>query len=166
VRHTVGLLFALLAGPGAAVGEPTRDMHAYWHDRCLPCHAEAGAFARSTLAVVGGRLVGRHHRDDLDRFLRQHYLSDDLVAPVMAMLAAQAAAAPRFKEQCGGCHDTAAEFARKSLHVERGVLKGRASGKPVADYLVHHGGLAPGDVAAVVKTLQRVVAEVGAGGAP
>lgn len=165
MRYTVGLLFALLAGPAAAAGEPARDLHAYWHDRCLPCHAEAGAFARSTLAVVDGKLVGRHHRDDLGRFLRQHYLSDDLVAPVMAMLAAQAAAAPRFKDQCSGCHGSAAEFARKSLRIEQGVLRGRSSGKPVADTLAQHGGLAPADVPAMVKTLQRVVSEVRADGA-
>jgi hypothetical protein len=158
-------LFALLAGAIAGAGASARDLHAYWHDRCLPCHAEAGAFARSTLAVVDGKLAGRHHRDDLDRFLRQHYLSDDLVAPVMAMLAAQASTVPRFREQCGGCHGSAAEFARMSLRIEHGVLKSRAGGRPVADYLAHHGGLAPADVPAMVRTLERVVAEVGAGGA-
>ncbi|HET9207551.1 MAG TPA: hypothetical protein VFO28_15020 [Burkholderiaceae bacterium] len=163
MRSTVGIVLALLAGPGSAA-EPARDLHAYWHDRCLPCHADAGAFARSTLAVVDGKLVGRHHRDDLDTFLRQHYLAGDLIAPVTAMLTAQASSAPRFKEQCGGCHGTAAEFARKSLLVEHGVLKGRKSGKPVADYLIRHGGLAAADVPVMVKTLERVAAEVAASG--
>jgi hypothetical protein len=163
VRNTVGIVLALLAGPWAAA-EPARDLHAYWHDRCLPCHADAGAFARSTLTVVNGKLVGRHHRDDLDTFLRRHYLTEDLVAPVTAMLTAQVSSAPRFKEQCGGCHGSAAEFARKSLLVEHGVLKGRNSGKPVADYLVRHGGLTATDVPAMLRTLERVAAEVAAGG--
>lgn len=162
MQRTVCFLIALLAAAGAAAtGEPVRDLHAYWHDRCLPCHAEAGALARSTLAVVDGKLVGRHHRDQLDGFLRPHYLTDELVAPVMAMLAAQAATAPRFKEQCGNCHGTAADFSRKSLVVEQGVLKGRKSGQPVSDYLARHGGLAPAEVSPMVKTLERVLGEVG-----
>jgi len=86
------------------------------------------------------------------------------VAPVTAMLIAQATTAPRFKEQCSTCHGSAADFARKSLVVEQGGLKGRTSRMPVADYLRHHGGLAPGDVAAMVATLQRVAGEVGEGG--
>jgi mono/diheme cytochrome c family protein len=163
VRSGLGLLLMLLAGPTSAQTEATRDLHAYWHDRCLPCHAEAGAFARSTLAVVDGRLVGRHHRADLDKFLHQHYLAAELVAPVTAMLSAQTVTAPVFKEQCGGCHGSAAEFARQSLIVEGGVLKGRKSATAVANYLGRHGGLAPADVPAMVKTLERVVAEVGAG---
>jgi len=60
------------AALAASAAEPARDLHADWHDRCLPCHAEAGAFARSTLQVVDGKLLGRHHRDDLQKFLAQH----------------------------------------------------------------------------------------------
>jgi mono/diheme cytochrome c family protein len=161
VRSIVGFLLALAATAAAATAASPRDLHAYWHDRCLSCHAEAGAFARSTLAVIDGKLVGRHHRDRLDEFLRQHYVADELVAPVMAMLAAQAATAPRFKEQCGSCHGSAAEFVRKSLVLEHGVLKGRTSGQPVSDYLARHGGLAPADVPSMVKTLERVLVEVG-----
>ena len=144
---------------GAAVGE--RDLHAYWHDRCLSCHGDAGAFARRTLSVVDGQLAGRHHRGDLPRFLSHHYLSSELVEPVTAMLAAQATTAPVFKERCGTCHGSAADFARQSLAMKDGVLTGRRTGKAVADYLRGHGPLSPDEVPAVVRALERVRAEVG-----
>lgn len=151
-------LFALLASAAAAA---ERDLHAYWDDRCRDCHGDAGSFARATLDVRQGRLVGIHHGDDLERFLRNHYLADELVAPVMQMLQAQATTSPVFKEKCSECHGAASEFARKALLMKDGTLTGRASGRPVQDYLRRHGGLAPEQVAPMVKTLERVLGEVG-----
>lgn len=140
-----------------------RDLHAYWDGRCKSCHGDAGDFARRTLAVERGRLVGTHHKDDLERFLRNHYLADDLVAPVSAMLVAQVNTAPLFKQNCASCHGPASEFARRSLTLREGVLTGRASGRPVEQYLRTHGGLPPAQVPEMVKTLARVLAEVGGG---
>lgn len=148
-----------LLAPAAAA---ERDLHAYWDGRCKDCHGDAGAFARRTLRVEQGRLIGAHHGAQLERFLRNHYLADDLVAPVMQMLQAQATATPVFKENCSGCHGSASEFARQSLLLRDGVLTGRASGRPVQDYLRRHGGLAPEQVAPMVRTLERVLGEVGA----
>lgn len=160
---TMALLIAMLVlvVARAAAGPDGRDLHAYWDGRCKDCHGDSGAFARSTLRVEQGRLLGRHHGADLPTFLRNHYLTDELVAPVTAMLTAQATTSPQFKEHCAGCHGTAAEFARKSLVLQGGVLIGQASRKPVADYLRSHGGLPPAEIPAMVKTLQRVLGEVG-----
>lgn len=158
VANLVALAWA--AALPAAAQDSARDLHAYWHDRCHACHADAGAFARSTLQVVNGKLQGRHHRDDLPKFLSQHYAAHELVQPLIAMLAAQVATAPRFMEQCSGCHGRAADFARQSLVREQGVLKGRQSGRPVAATLRGHGDLAPGEVSAMVSALERVHAEV------
>jgi mono/diheme cytochrome c family protein len=77
------------------------------------------------------------------------------------MLAAQVTTSPLFKQHCAGCHGSASEFARKSLTLQGGVLTGKASGKPVADYLRSHGGLPPTEIAPMVKTLERVLGEVG-----
>lgn len=155
------LAMAVLATPAPALaGE--RDLHEYWDARCKACHGDAGAFARATLRVDGGRLLGRHHGAELPTFLRQHYLADELVAPVMQMLQAQTTTAPLFKEKCAGCHGNASEFARKALVVKAGVLVGRASGRPVRDVLQNHGGLAPDQVGPMLATLERVLAEVGA----
>lgn len=160
-RNRIVVLALLLAPwmPSAAVAV---DLHAYWDDRCKECHDDAGAFARHTLRVEDGRLVGAHHRDDLTRFLHQHYLADDLVAPVTAMLLAQATTTPLFKSHCAACHGDAAALARKSLLMKDGVLTGKAGGQPVSDFLRTHGGLAPDEVPAMTATLQRVLGEVSA----
>lgn len=160
---TIALMFAALLPltMPATAGPDGRDLHAYWDGRCKDCHGDSATFARSTLRVEQGRLLGRHHGAELSNFLQHHYLADELVAPVTAMLAAQVATPPLFKQHCAGCHDSAADFARKSLALQGGVLTGKASGKPVADYLRSHGGLPPAEIPAMVKTLQRVLGEVG-----
>ena len=158
LRFLLPLLAALLSAPAA---QAAPDLHDYWDTRCRECHGDAAAFARSTLRVEGGRLLGRHHTEGLATFLRQHYLTDDLLAPVMQMLQAQATTAPVFKEKCAGCHGNAATFARESLVMRDGVLVGRASGRAVRDYLQRHGKLTAAQVGPMVATLERVLGEVG-----
>jgi mono/diheme cytochrome c family protein len=165
-----GLLWvATLAAPASNAAAQTprlaaeatpQDLHLYWDDRCQGCHGHAGEFARRFLRVHEGQLQGQHHRQDLSRFLSQHYLSDALVGPVSAMLVAQVTSPALFKPQCARCHESASAFARQSLLWQGGVLVGRASGKPVADYLVHHGGLAATQIPVVVEELSRVLNEV------
>lgn len=158
MKWLLALAFAATLIPAAGTAA---DLHAYWDGRCRECHGESAAFARSTLRVEGGRLLGRHHRDDLATFLRQHYLSDDLLVPVMQMLQAQATTSPVFKERCAGCHGSASAFARESLEMRGGVLIGRGTQRPVREYLQRHGKLAPDQVAPMVATLERVLGEVG-----
>lgn len=160
---TIAWLFAALVPliTPAMAGPDGRDLHAYWDGRCKDCHGDSAEFARSTLRVEQGRLAGRHHGADLPVFLRNHYLADELVAPVTAMLAAQVATSPEFKEHCAGCHGTAADFARKSLVLRGTVLTGKASGRGVSEYLGSHGGLPPAQIPAMVQSLQRVLQEVG-----
>ncbi|MBI2242359.1 MAG: hypothetical protein HYU59_16350 [Magnetospirillum gryphiswaldense] len=42
--------------------------------------------------------------------------------------------------QCGACHGHAGDFARSSLEIRNDQLVGKASGRPVAEYLVVHNG--------------------------
>jgi hypothetical protein len=159
----IGSIAAVLAGLCASwAGVAATDLHAYWDGRCRSCHGDAGPFARSTLGVdAAGRLQGRHHAAaDLDRFLRQHYLDDELVAPVTAMLVAQVSARPLFAQHCARCHGTAADFARKSLELRGGALVGKASGRPVDAFLSSHAGLPPEQAPEMVKALTRVLGEV------
>jgi mono/diheme cytochrome c family protein len=151
------LLVALCAASAASA----TDLHAYWDDRCQSCHGDSGPFARSTLALRDGRLVGRHHVDDLPRFLHQHYLADALVAPVIAMLTAQVATPPLYAAKCAGCHGVASAFAREALVLRDGRLFARGRDRPVADLLGRHGGLAPDEQLAMLATLLRVRREVG-----
>jgi mono/diheme cytochrome c family protein len=157
----VGLALLSIA-PSAVGAQDGRDLHDYWDGRCRECHGDAGDFARRTLAVDRGRLVGKHHRDDLEGFLTNHYLTDELVAPVMQMLTAQVTTRPLFKQHCAGCHGAATEFARESLVLRDGKAVGRKGGRAVVEYLRTHGGLAPADIPVMAATLERVLRETGA----
>lgn len=158
-------LCAMPAIAPAAPAAAAPDLHAYWDDRCKSCHRDAGEFARSSLSVdASGRLVGRHHGTQLPVFLRQHYLNDDMVDPVMAMLRAQAGTpVPVFKQKCASCHESAAALVRGSLEMRQGTLVAKSDGRPLAQLLQKHGGLDPSEIAPMVKTLERVWGEVGAG---
>ncbi|PWC37698.1 hypothetical protein [Azospirillum sp. TSO35-2] len=157
---TVAVPLLFIAAPGTAT-----DLHWFWEQTCGDCHDHAASWARQFLTVKDGRLQGRHHTDDLLVFLGNHHLPPDLVQPMYDMLLAQASTEPRFKERCGRCHETAAELARESLVVRNGVLQGRESGRPVAQFLPRHAklGLTPEDVAFFTDLLTRVEGEVHSG---
>jgi hypothetical protein len=159
-RLLTALALSLVALP-PATGAGGMDLHAYWESRCMYCHGHAAEFARRTLRVEGGKLVGVHHRtgESLELFLRHRYLSDDLLQPVSAMLIAQVRTPPLYSQRCVACHSTAADFARKSLAVRGGVLFSE-SGRKVADVLSTHGKLSPDEVPFIVDALTRVVREV------
>jgi mono/diheme cytochrome c family protein len=56
--------------------------------------------------------------------------------------------------QCGGCHGHAGAFARQSLKVVDGVLRGRADGRDVSVLLrTHNGGYGPDDITAIYAML-------------
>lgn len=152
----------LLAGPAPAWPAGV-DLHAYWDSRCASCHGDAGDFARRTLRVEGGQLLGRHQGARLERFLRQHYAADALVPRLMAMLEAQVESEPLFREQCRRCHGPASAFARQSLLWRDGMLIGREGGRPVQQTLRRHGGLDADAAARMLRTLVRVLDEVGGG---
>lgn len=60
--------------------------------------------------------------------------------------------------QCIGCHGHAGDFARNSLEIRNDRLMGKASGRPVADYLVgHNGGYSPAQIAALRTMLTAQV---------
>lgn len=153
----------LLLTLGVGTAATATDLHAYWDSRCAGCHGDAGDFARRTLRVESGRLLGHHQGAALERFLRQHYLADELIPRTMAMLAAQTVVDPVYKDQCRRCHGAASAFARDKLRLRDGVLIGRGGGQPVHDTLRRHGGLDAAEAAAMARTLARVLDEVGGG---
>lgn len=150
-----------LAFPLAVAAADGIDLHAYWDSRCAACHGDAGDFARRTLTVADGRLQGRHHRDDLERFLRQHHTADELVQPVLDMLRAQHESLPLFRERCTRCHGRASDFVRGELAWREGLLVSRAAAQPVAPLLQRHGGLADDERLPLLRSLERIAGEVG-----
>jgi hypothetical protein len=159
VLARVAVMVVAMAYPSYA---EALDLHDYWDKNCGSCHGHAGAFARRFLSVKDGKLQGRHHVDNLEVFLANHYLPRDLIAPVSNMLIAQATSEPRFQKECGRCHQSAAAMARESLALRAGVLVSRASGRPTAEFLSGHARIRPDDVSFYVDLLTRVTKEVGA----
>jgi hypothetical protein len=136
------------------------DLHWLWHDRCAECHGHAGDFARKFLSVSNGQLQGTHHQYELRSFLHNHYLSGHEVDAVYDMLLAQVKTQVRFKDECSGCHGTAAEFVRKSLEIRTGVLYGRDSEIQARLFLGNHRNLGPDDVEFFISVLRRVAYEL------
>ncbi len=157
----LGAVMVLVAFASLSSAAPADvDLHDYWDQRCSYCHGHSSDFARRFLRIEQGRLRGVHRHDDLDGFLRNHYLTEQLVEPVRAMLMAQLTTKPLFGQKCGACHGTAAAFARQSLRIVNGDLLGTKSGIKVVDYLAGHGRLELHDVPIMAETLRRVRHEV------
>jgi hypothetical protein len=137
------------------------DLHKFWDDRCLECHGHAAEFAREYLGVTDGKLVGRHHIENIRQFLGNHYLAESEVDATYKMLLAQVSTQARFKNECSECHNAAADFTRGSLELRNGVLYGRESGKPVTEFLNNHRKLDLDDVKFFSELLIRVAGETG-----
>ena len=112
----------------------------------------------STQIVSDGRLEGRHL--DLRRFLRNHYVLDSEVDAVYEMLHAQASTPPTYRADCSVCHQSAADFVRRSLALRDDELVNRATGRPVRAFLHRHRGLQPEQVEFFVRLLTRIAREV------
>ena len=137
------MLALLLAVPPAVAV----DLHHFWDQRCGGCHGHAGDFARRFLKVESGKLIGRHHTDNLRLFLGQHEMSGAIADEIYAMLLAQASTPPIYQPKCRGCHQNAADLARSSLAVSGGTVVGRKSARPLADFLPGHARLTSEELA-------------------
>ena len=136
------------------------DLHWLWDNRCDDCHGHAGEFARQFLTEANGELLGRHHVQDLRRFMQNHYLNPDEVDAIYDMLLAQTRTPARFKTECSRCHESAAIFVRRSLQLKEGKLVSRQSGRNVRRFLENHQGLQAEDVEYFTRLLTRVAQEV------
>ncbi len=152
------LLTIGLAMPANSSSE--MDLHWLWHDRCADCHGHSSDFAQKYLLVKDGELQGLHHVDNLPDFLRNHYLPGEVVDEVYGLLLAQLNVPPRFKNECSGCHQNAADFTRAKLVFQGNVLVIKKTGQSVAEFLKRHRGLTDADIAFYVVLLDRVGREV------
>lgn len=128
------------------------DLHHFWDQRCGGCHGHAGEFARRYLRVDAGKLIGRHHTDNLRLFLGQHEMSGAIADEIYAMLLAQASTPPVYQN--------AADLVRSSLVIEGGTVAGRESGRSLANFLPNHARLTSEELSVLVETLTRVYREV------
>ena len=150
-----GLL--LITGKAGASGV---DLHWLWDNQCAECHGHSSEFAHKFLTLSDGRLQGNHRDRSLRLFLRNHYTSNTEVDAVYQMLRAQVLTKPRFRQECGTCHGSAAAFVRQSLVLRDGVLLSRESGQPTQAFLSQHRNLGTDDVDFYLSLLNRIAREV------
>ncbi len=144
--------------PGAAGG---LDLHWLWEDRCMECHGHAADFARAHLRVSGNELVGNHPRRDLRLFLGNHYAAGSgEVDGLYRMLKRQAQTPPKFREECSGCHDSAARLVRDRLDLRDGTLYLRGSDESVRAFLGHHFELDEEEADFFAEVLTSIAREV------
>lgn len=136
------------------------DLHKLWDSNCYTCHGHSAEFSREFLRVVNGQLKGRLFENNLRLFLHNHYLAGKQVDAIYAMLLTQASVVPRYKKECSGCHQTAAEFVRESLTLKEGVLYSKEMNIPVSNFLGTHRRLNAEDIEFFMQQLTRVANEI------
>lgn len=151
------IFLVFLSAPQAAAAV---DLHRLWDGKCAECHGHSADFARRMLSAADGRLLGRHHVDDLKHFLGNHYLMGQDIDGIYDMLLAQVNTPPRYAAECTSCHGTAAELVRGSIESRDGVLYAVGASRPLDDFLDGHRGLSLEDAGFFSDLLTRVFGEV------
>ena len=154
LRPFIAALFLLLAQPCLSA----RDGKAAWDSRWEECHGDPSRFARRYLWNVEGKLQGQHHVDNLDVFLRKHYLPQHEIEIITDMLLTQANDINRFAGECGGCHGEARAYVDSRLWITNGGITVITTGKEVSAILPDHQQLQlpPEDVIFYLRLLSRV----------
>lgn len=161
VKLIMGLLLLSTGSLIPLTADTGIDLHWLWDDRCSSCHGHSSEFANQFLSVsVDGQLQGQHHVDDLPLFLQNHYLTDQLVDDVSAMLLAQLSHSARFNKECATCHKNAASFVREKLQFQNAVLEIKKTGNSVKRFLNKHRHLTDEDIEFYTALLYRVAKEV------
>ncbi len=160
VPHRIWLTLLLPMVISPVVRGSGLDLHWLWEDRCKDCHGHSADFARRHLEVVDGELRGKHRLRDLSLFLRNHYPAGMEVDALYGMLKAQATTPPRFREECSGCHESAAGLVRERMILRDGVLYSRITDEPIEDLLDWHADTQEGDVKFFTRVLTRIANEV------
>ena len=146
------LLLALVTfNAGAA-----RDGAAIWASRCDECHGGSAGFAAKYLWNMNGQLQGQHHSDTMGLFMKNHYIPDHEIAPILAMLLQQANNPARFAAECSECHGAVETFVEKSLWVGKGSISGTGTGSDLGEFLPTHRNLSQDDADYFQKLFYRV----------
>lgn len=164
-KTAFALMSIILLGSGFVASVDVaraEDLHRLWDQQCGGCHGHAGEFARTSLRVVDGRLIGEKQGERLTTFLENHNggYSPEIIRAMTAMLQAQAETPDLFHSMCSECHGVAAQFVRESLVSRDGKLYGRHSNRDVSEFLPGHGDLDEEQATLLLRVLTRIEAEV------
>ena len=134
----------------------SRDGPAIWDSRCEECHGDSAIFAGKYLWQIDGQLQGQHHVNNMDMFMRNHYIPAHEIDAINSLLLSQANRPARFAAECGECHGDINSFVEKSLWVGKESISGMESGGDVEDFLPDHRKLAPEDTRFYLKLFFRI----------
>ena len=153
--------FVLLAcGTSGAAFAQTLDPHRIYEQKCGACHAaHAGDFAWVTIALSDGVLVGKDTGRPIRALLESGHgrLAGPEIEAVLEQFRTILMSDRLFRKKCRICHTSAVELARRELILTDGQLKGRYTGRDMADYLLRHGRLSPSEVETMLNVLTRAL---------
>lgn len=150
------LSFTLLLLALIPLESSSRDGPAIWDSRCEECHGDPALFANKYLWNIEGKLQGRHHIDNLDLFMHNHYTPDHEIDAINEMLLADANSAQRYTDECNECHGDAREFVDNSLWITKTDVTGLETGREIGEYLPTHQELGPEDVIYYRRLFARI----------
>lgn len=132
------------------------DPHRLFADHCGRCHGHAGPFARESLKLQNGEVVGRKSGVPVRAFLPTHMgkPSKTTIDVLVDTFRLQLARAGLYQDRCTICHARAKKLARSKLIIRDGQLVGRYSGADTAAFLSGHGRLTA-DEAIMVERMFR-----------
>lgn len=134
----------------------SRGGPAIWDSRCEECHGDSATFAGKYLWQIGGQLQGQHHVNNMDMFMRNHYIPDHEIDTIKSLLLSQANRPARFETECGECHGDINSFVEKSLWVGKENISGMESGADIGDFLPTHRELDPENTRFYLKLFFRI----------
>lgn len=152
IQLSIAVLMLALVSPGS----DARDAGAIWDSRCEECHGDPKPFARKYLWNIEGQLQGQHHINNMDLFMRNHYIPEHEIEILHNMMLAQANSPVRFEVECGECHGAAQDFVEKSLWVRGSEITGLESGLDIKEFLPGHQRLQAEDIAFYTKLFVRI----------
>ncbi len=131
------------------------DGRVVWDNKCEECHGDPIRFSEKYLWNIEGQLQGQHHIEDLDLYMRQHYIPDYAFGSIRNLLLKSANSPARFNIDCSRCHGTVAAFVRKSIWVRGNEVTGLESGRDIREFLPAHQNLQTRDVSFYLKLFAR-----------
>ncbi len=133
-----------------------RDALAIWNNRCEECHGDPVVFSNKYLWYINGQLQGQHHIDNLNLFMRNHYIPDHALEKIRNMLLTHANSPVRFITECSDCHGGIANFVEESIWVRGNGITGMGTGKDMGEFLPRHQELQAEDVTFYIKLFARI----------
>jgi hypothetical protein len=138
------------------VAGQAQELHELFEERCGRCHEHAGPFARESLIVTDGQVMGRASGQEVGLFLLGHYgrLTENEIEALRDLFRFQIISSGLYEKRCLNCHESAKTLARSRLLVREDRLVGRYTGRDMAEFLARHGRLSGSEAIFMTEVLR------------